>query len=78
MDPKFSRSYPRVLTGVQWAAVLALLERAVAEARFDDEAACMVEEMLPDLRRDVGVYRDLEPVGCGLDHPDLAFLRVND
>lgn len=68
-DPTRSRPHPKTFTAVQWHAMMTLMMRGL-EASGDDAEAKTVRELLPDLKRDVSIMRDLEPVGCGLDRGD--------
>ena len=68
-DPNKSRAYPRTYKGIEWASILTLLKRGL-EVSGEDREADIVKNLLPDLQKTVGVLADLEPLGCGLDHPD--------
>lgn len=68
-DPNRSRPYPKTYRGIEWAAILALLKRGL-EASGEDREAEVVKELLPDLQETVNILAELEPLGCGLDHPE--------
>jgi len=69
-DPDKSRPYPHTYTGIEWASILMLLRRGLeATPVQDDREVQIVRKLLPELQETVKVLRELEPLGCGLDHP---------
>lgn len=63
-----SRSYPKTLTGKQWAAVTRILEIGIKASEIEDlKSYAIVDELMPDFRKDVECYKDLEPIGVEYD-----------
>lgn len=60
-------------SAVEWAAILRLAN-AGAEAFPSDAAVTAADDALTEVDATVQALRELEPLGCGLDHPDNAYL----
>lgn len=70
------RLHPKTLSSVEWAAITFAVEQYVRSAEkknktsefiFQDERDEIVQRLLPLLKEDVQIYREIDPIGLGLD-----------